>query len=131
MHPGLRWSTPLSVSSFRRTTLAIQQLWGCSYSLWSKLRFFQLSCTDGRVGPQRRWSTEEPTLLNCGANRWGDNGNSDRLNFPGLQNHCRWWLQPWNEKMLAPWKKSYDKPATAAKSLQSCSTLWDPIDGSH
>ena len=28
--------------------------------------------------------------------------------FLGLQNHCRWWLQPWNEKMLAPWKKSYD-----------------------
>ena len=28
----------------------------------------------------------------------------------GLQNHCRWWLQPWNEKMLAPWKKSYDQP---------------------
>ena len=26
-----------------------------------------------------------------------------------LQNHCRWWLQTWNEKMLAPWKKSYDK----------------------
>ena len=29
--------------------------------------------------------------------------------FLGLQNHCRWWLQPWNSKMLAPWKKSYDK----------------------
>ena len=29
------------------------------------------------------------------ANRWGNNGNSDRL-FLGLQNHCRWWLQPWN-----------------------------------
>ena len=28
----------------------------------------------------------------------------------GLQNHCRWWLQPWNYKMLAPWKKSYDQP---------------------
>ena len=26
-------------------------------------------------------------------NRWG---NSDRLYFWGLQNHCRWWLQPWN-----------------------------------
>ena len=26
----------------------------------------------------------------------GENGNSDRLYFPGLQNHCRWWLQPWN-----------------------------------
>ena len=24
--------------------------------------------------------------------------------------HCRWWLQPWNEKTLAPWKKSYDQP---------------------
>ena len=30
--------------------------------------------------------------------------------FWGLQNHCRWWLQPWNYKMLAPWKKSYDQP---------------------
>ena len=28
--------------------------------------------------------------------------------FLWLQNHCRWWLQPWNQKMLAPWKKSYD-----------------------
>ena len=23
-------------------------------------------------------------------NRWGDNGNSERLYFEGLQNHCRW-----------------------------------------
>ena len=23
-------------------------------------------------------------------NIWGDNGNSDRLYFLGLQNHCRW-----------------------------------------
>ena len=27
------------------------------------------------------------------ANRWG---NSVRLYFWGLHNHCRWWLQPWN-----------------------------------
>jgi len=26
-----------------------------------------------------------------------------------LQNHCRLWLQPWNSKTLAPWKKSYDQ----------------------
>ena len=26
------------------------------------------------------------------ANRWGKNGNSDRLYFWGLQNHCRCWL---------------------------------------
>ena len=30
--------------------------------------------------------------------------------FLGLQNHCWWWLQPWNLKTLAPWKKSYDQP---------------------
>ena len=32
--------------------------------------------------------------------------------------------------MLTPWKESYDQPAAAAKSLQSCPTLCDPIDGS-
>ena len=26
------------------------------------------------------------------ANRWGNSGNSVRLYFLGLQNHCRWWL---------------------------------------
>ena len=49
------------------------------------------------------------------ANRWGNNGNSDRLYFLGLQNHCRWWLQPWNLKTLVLWKKSYDKPRQCVK----------------
>ena len=40
------------------------------------------------------------------ANRWG---NSDRLYFLGLQNHCRWWLKPWNLKKLSPWKESCDQ----------------------
>ena len=30
------------------------------------------------------------------ANRWGNSGNSVRLYFLGLPNHCRWWLKPWN-----------------------------------
>ena len=30
------------------------------------------------------------------ANRWGNNRNSVRLYFFGLQNHCRWCLQPGN-----------------------------------
>ena len=30
------------------------------------------------------------------ASRWGINGNSDRLYFLWLQNHCRCWLLPWN-----------------------------------
>ena len=45
------------------------------------------------------------------ANRWG---NSDRLYFLGLQNHCRWWLQTMTAAMklkdAVPWKKSYDQP---------------------
>ena len=44
------------------------------------------------------------------ANRWGNSGNSGRLYSGGLQNHCRWWLRPWNWKTLTPWKKSYDQP---------------------
>ena len=31
-------------------------------------------------------------------NRWGNKGKSEKLHFLGLQNHCRWWLQPWNLK---------------------------------
>ena len=44
------------------------------------------------------------------ANRWEDSGNSGRLYFIGLQHLCRWWLQPWNLKALALWKKSYEQP---------------------
>ena len=34
----------------------------------------------------------------------------------GLQNHCRWWLPPWNQKMLAPWKKSMTNLDSILKS---------------
>ena len=50
------------------------------------------------------------------ANRWWNNGNSVRLYFLGLQNHCSWWLQPWNLKTLAPWKKSMTNPDNILKS---------------
>ena len=49
------------------------------------------------------------------ANRWGNRGNSGWLYILGLQNHCRWWLQPWNQKTLAPWKKRYDQPRQHVK----------------
>ena len=45
----------------------------------------------------------------------GNNGNSDRLYFLGLQNHCEWWLHPWNWNTLAPWNESYDKPRQRIK----------------
>ena len=54
------------------------------------------------------------------ANRWGNNGNSGRLYFGGLQNHCRWWLQPWNWNILAPWKKNYDQPRQHIKKQRHC-----------
>ena len=45
------------------------------------------------------------------ANKRGKSGSSDRFYFLGLQNHHPkfhgQWLQPWNEKTLALWKKSY------------------------
>ena len=39
---------------------------------------------------------------------WQIDGNSYRLYFLGLKNHCRWWLKSW--KMFAPWKKSSNLP---------------------
>ena len=38
------------------------------------------------------------------------NGSSDRFYFLEPQNHCSWWLQPWNQKTFAPWKESYEQP---------------------
>ena len=52
---------------------------------------------------------------------------SDRLYFLGLQNHCKWWLQPWNWKMLAPWKKSYDQPRQHIKKQRHYFTNKGPL----
>ena len=39
---------------------------------------------------------QKTKIMTSGIMTWGNSGNSDRLYFLGLQNHCRWWLQPWN-----------------------------------
>ena len=39
----------------------------------------------------------------------GEKVESERFYFLELQNLCRQWLQPRNEKTVVPWKKSYDK----------------------
>ena len=46
--------------------------------------------------------------------------------FWGLQNHCTWWLQPWNYKSLAPWKKSCDQPRQHIKKQKHCFTNKGP-----
>ena len=40
-----------------------------------------------------KWNIQKTKII---ANRWGNSGTAGWLYIPGLQNHCRWWLQPWN-----------------------------------
>ena len=48
----------------------------------------------------------------------------------GLQNHCRSWLQPWNLKMLTPWKESYDQPRqNIKKQRQHFASNYPPSQG--
>ena len=60
--------------------------------------------------------------------RWGNNGNWQILLLLlfWLQNHCRWWLQPWNSKMLAPWKESYNTPRQHIKKQRHLSANKSP-----
>ena len=50
------------------------------------------------------------------ANRWGNNGNSDRLYFLGLQNHCRWWLPPKIKRCLLLGRKAMNNLDSILKS---------------
>ena len=51
----------------------------------------------------------------------------DLIYFLGLENHRRQWLLPRNKKMLAPWKKSYDKPRQRIKKQRHpCRREWQP-----
>ena len=53
----------------------------------------------------------------------------NKVNFLGLQNHRRWWLQPW--KMLATWEKSYDKPRQHIKKQRHYFTNKGPSSQSY
>ena len=49
-------------------------------------------------GPITKWQIE------------GEKVEIVRFPILGLQTHCRWWLQPWNQKMIASCQESDDKP---------------------
>ena len=51
--------------------------------------------------------------------------------FPEPQYHCRWWLQPWNQKTLASWKKSYDQPRQHIKKQRRYFTNKAPSSQSY
>ena len=62
------------------------------------------------------------------ANRWE---TMETVDFLGLQNHCTWWLQPLNLKILTPWKKSYDKPRQHIKKQRHYFTNKGPYSQSY
>ena len=55
----------------------------------------------------------------------------NRVYFLGLQNHWRWWLQPWNKKTLASWKKSCDQPRQHIKKHRHYFTNKGPYSRSY
>ena len=63
--------------------------------------------------PSLKLNIQKTKIIASGPNTsWQINGETletDSFYFLRPHNHCGWWLQPWNWKMLAPWKKSYDK----------------------
>jgi len=64
--------------------------------------FFIPSSTWGAWKAVWHWHKNRPMAqIECRAQKQPTqlqsiSGNSVRLYFWGLQNHCRWWLQPWN-----------------------------------
>ena len=61
-----------------------------------------------------KWNTQKTKIMASGPiTSWQIDGETMETGtdyFLGLQNHCRWWLQPQNWKTLTPWKESYDQP---------------------
>ena len=49
-------------------------------------------------------------------NRWGNNGNSDRLISLGFQTHCRWWLQHEMKRCLLLGRKAMTNLDSVLKS---------------
>ena len=51
-----------------------------------KLKSLLMKVKEESENVDSKLNTQKTKIM---ANRWGNNGNSDRLNFGGLQNHCR------------------------------------------
>ena len=69
-------------------------------------------CTWVWVNSGNWWWTGRPGMLQRVGHDWVTELNW-RIKRPPKSR--RWLLQPWNQKMLAPWKKSYDKARQCTK----------------
>ena len=58
----------------------------------------------------------------------GKQWNSERLYFLGLQNHCRWWLQPWNWKTVLSKKVMTNIDSILKSSDITLSTNVHPVE---
>ena len=74
-----------------------------------KILLMKVKKKSEKIGLKLKYQKKIMASQQSMTDRWGNNGNSGRLYFLGLQNHCRWWLQPWNLNMVAVWKKSSDQ----------------------
>ena len=91
---------------------------GRFFSSWAtreteKSRLIKVKEESEKVG--LKLSIQKTKVMAFGPISWwqiegGESGSSDRFYFLELHNHCRWWLQPWNWKMLSLWKEIYEKP---------------------
>ena len=57
----------------------------------------------------------------------GKGESSDRFPLHGLQNHWGRWLQPWNQKTIASWQESDDKPRQCVEKQRHYSANRSPF----
>ena len=86
--------TPVRMAIFKKTTNN-ECWWGCGDK--ETLMQYWWKC----ISYQTLWKTvwrilKKLKIMLSYMIRRGNSGNSVRVYFLGLQNHCRWWLKPWN-----------------------------------
>ena len=73
---------------------------------------------EGERGEWKRWqkcNIKKTKIMASGPiTSWHTDGETMKavkdFTYLGFKNHCSQWLQPWNQKTLALWKRNYDKP---------------------
>ena len=112
-HPLLSPSPPApnpsqhqSLFQWVNSSHQVPKYWSFSFSIipskerqgWSPLEWTGWICLQSKGLSAKHSENEDHDIWSHHfmGNRWGNSGNSGRLYFGWLQNHCRWWLQPWN-----------------------------------